>query len=118
MTSFHIERINKELAKEISLFIQRRIKDENVKKAVILGVECSKDMSRAKVYFTTLDRDDREKVTLALEKSSGLMRSVLSKEMHVRSMPAFCFIFDESEDRARRMEALLDRISGKDENGG
>ncbi len=113
MTSFRIERINKELLREISLLLQVRIKNEWAKKAILTGVECSRDLSTAKVYFTTLETADQEPVRTGLESVEGLIRSILGKEMRLRTIPEFRFIVDLSEEKARAMDAVLDRL--KDE---
>ena len=53
--TFRMARINKQLQREISLLLESRIKKEAVKDAIITGVECSRDLEAAKVYFTQLE---------------------------------------------------------------
>ena len=113
MTSFRIERINKELLREISLLLQGRIKNEWARKAILTGVECSRDLGFAKVYFTTIDPADQETVKAGLDSVEGLIRSVLGKEMRLRTIPEFRFIVDLSEEKAREMDAVLDRLKGE-----
>lgn len=111
MMTFRIERLNKEFLREISLLLQGRIKNERARMAVLTSVSCSKDLSVAKVYFTVLDRSLANEVKIALEEVGGLLRSILGKEMRLRKVPEFRFIFDDTEDRAGRVEALLDKLS-------
>lgn len=113
MTSFRIERINKEFLREISQLLQSRIKNEWAKKAILTGVECSRDLSYAKVFFTTIDSADQELVKTGLESVEGLIRSILGKEMRLRTIPEFRFIIDLSEEKARAMDAVLDRLKGE-----
>jgi ribosome-binding factor A len=113
MTSFRIERINKEFLREISQLLQGRIKNEWAKKAILTGVECSRDLSYAKVFFTTIDAADQELVKTGLESVEGLLRSILGKEMRLRTIPEFRFIIDLSEEKARAMDAVLDRLKGE-----
>lgn len=113
MTSFRIERINKEFLREISQLLQSRIKNEWAKKAILTGVECSRDLSYAKVFFTTIDAADQELVKTGLESVEGLIRSILGKEMRLRTIPEFRFIIDLSEEKARAMDAVLDRLKGE-----
>jgi ribosome-binding factor A len=113
MTSFRIERINKELLREISLLLQGRIKNEWARKAILTGVECSRDLGFAKVYFTTIDPADQETVKAGLDSVEGLIRSVLGKEMRLRTIPEFRFVVDLSEEKAREMDAVLDRLKGE-----
>jgi ribosome-binding factor A len=113
MTSFRIERINKEFLREISLLLQGRIKNESARKAILTGVECSRDLGFAKVYFTTIDPAEQEAVKTGLEIVEGLIRSILGKEMRLRTIPEFRFIVDLSEEKARLMDAVLDRLKDK-----
>jgi len=113
MTSFRIERINKEFLREISQLLQGRIKNEWAKKAILTGVECSRDLSYAKVFFTTIETADQESVKAGLESVEGLIRSILGKEMRLRTIPEFRFIIDLSEEKARAMDAVLDRLKGE-----
>ncbi len=114
MTSFRIERINKEFLREISQLLQGRIKNEWAKKAILTGVECSRDLSYAKVFFTTIDAAEQELVKTGLESVEGLIRSILGKEMRLRTIPEFRFIIDLSEAKARAMDAVLDRLKGEE----
>jgi ribosome-binding factor A len=117
MATFRIERINKEMLREISEILQRRIKDESVKKAILTGVECSRDLSYAKVYFMLLDPSEKEEVSHALTNVAGKIRGMLGKMMRLRHIPALNFFYDYSEERARQIDALLDRISEKNRGG-
>lgn len=110
MTSFRIERINKEFMREISLLLQGRIKNEWARKAILTGVECSRDLGFAKVYFTTIDPAEQEAVKAGLDSVEGLIRSILGKEMRLRTIPEFRFIVDLSEEKARVMDAVLDSL--------
>jgi ribosome-binding factor A len=112
MTSFRIERINKEFLREISLLLQGRIKNEWARKAILTGVECSRDLGFAKVYFTTINPAEQEAVKAGLDSVEGLVRSILGKEMRLRTIPEFRFIVDISEEKARVMDAVLDRLKG------
>ncbi len=117
MTSFRIQRINKEFLREISLLLQARIKNEWAHKAILTGVACSRDLSFAKVYFTTIDPAEQEAVKAGLESVEGLIRSILGKEMRLRTIPEFRFILDLSEEKARLMDAVLDRLKAEQPSG-
>ncbi|MCX7827916.1 MAG: 30S ribosome-binding factor RbfA [Thermanaerothrix sp.] len=111
MTTFRIERLNKEFLREISILLQGRIKNEKARMAILTAVACSKDLSVAKVYFTVLDRSTVDEVKSGLEEVGGLIRGLLGKEMRLRKIPEFRFVYDDTEDRAGRVEALLNRLS-------
>lgn len=110
MISFRMQRINRELLREISILLQSEIKDDRARKAVLIEVDCSRDLSHAKVYYTTLRREDREEVQKGLEKASKLIRAILGKQMHLRQIPELRFEYDVVEEKARKLEAVLDSI--------
>ena len=110
MISFRMQRINRELLREISILLQSEIKDERARKAVLIEVDCSRDLSHAKVYYTTLRREDRDEVQKGLEKASKLIRAILGKQMHLRQIPELRFEYDVVEEKARKLEAVLDSI--------
>jgi len=114
MVTYRINRINKEFLRTISELLCSRIKKEAAKEAILTKVSVSRDMSHAKVYYTLLDEDKKEYVQKALESVAGQIRSILGKEMHLRAIPELHFIYDESEKRAREMDALLDCIISQD----
>jgi ribosome-binding factor A len=118
MTHFRIERINKELLRELSELLKFEIKDESAKRAVLVEVDCSKDLGHAKVYYTTITNKDREAVQRALEKASGVLRGRIGRQMRLRKVPELHFIPDRVEEEARKIEAVLDSLKHEEEKPG
>ncbi|GHT00363.1 hypothetical protein AGMMS50276_25940 [Synergistales bacterium] len=108
--SFRMERINKQLQREISLLLERRIKNSVAKNAIITGVECSRDLELAKVYFTTTDPANREMVLAELKNAKGALRSMLSRILEIRRVPDLVFLIDPSVEYGSRIDALLANI--------
>lgn len=105
-----MQRINKQIQREVSLLLELRIKNETAKKAIITAVDCSRDLGHAKVYFTTLDPQEREEVGRALGTVAGPLRSQLGKLLTIRQVPALSFIRDTSEEYGRSIDILLDSL--------
>jgi ribosome-binding factor A len=118
MTHFRIERINKELLRELSELLKFEIKDESAKRAVLVEVDCSKDLGHAKVYYTTITNEDREAVQRALEKATGVLRGRIGRQMRLRKVPELHFIPDRVEEEARKIEAVLDSLKHEEEKPG
>ena len=110
MISYRIQRINKELLREINQIIFDNIKDEKVKSAILTGVRTSRDLSFARVFYTLLDADQLDEVQGALNLVAPKIRSFLGKQMHLRTVPEIHFCFDESEIKAREMDSLLEKV--------
>lgn len=115
MTTYRIDRLNKEFLRLIVDIISRRVKDDDAASAILTEVRASKDLSIAKVYFTLLDRGRLGTVLSALERAKGQIRRELGREMHIRQIPELRFIFDDSETRARCMDEIIDRVIKEDD---
>ncbi len=114
MVTYRIARINKEFLRAISEILQIRIKKDNVKDAILTKVSTSKDLSFAKVFYTLIDMDRKDEIQKALDSTAGQIRSMLGKDMHLRTIPELHFVYDDSEAKARAMEELLDKVAAMD----
>lgn len=80
-------------------------------------MEVSRDLRYAKVFFTKLGLEDAksaEDVTRVLDKAAGFLRSEISRDSTLRTVPKLTFKFDESVGRGRHMEALLGKARVSD----
>ncbi len=114
MVTYRIDRINKEFLRAISEILQVRIKKDNVRDAILTKVNTSKDLSFAKVFYTLIDIDRKDEIQKALDSTAGQIRSMLGKDMHLRTIPELHFVYDDSEAKARAMEELLDKVAAMD----
>jgi ribosome-binding factor A len=86
------------------------VKNDTVREAILTHVDCSRDLSFAKVFFALLDEGRRDAVASALDSVKGVIRGRLGREMHIRQIPYLCFVYDDSEKKARSIDALIDRV--------
>ncbi len=109
--SIKLERLGHLFTEQISKIISEEVKDEDIKFVTITAVDISSDLSYAKVYFTNLIDSDREKVTVALNRASGFIRSKLCENIEIRKMPELNFIYDESIQYGQKIEKIIDNIN-------
>ncbi|MEG1825303.1 MAG: 30S ribosome-binding factor RbfA [Cloacibacillus sp.] len=114
MATYRIDRINKEFMRLISQMLQTRIKDASAAEAVLTRVSVSRDLGFAKVYYTLIKPEERPVVQEALDKAAVPMRGMLGKEMRLRTIPELHFVYDDSENKARAMDELLDKVAEMD----
>jgi len=103
-------RINKQLQREIALLLEHRIKNEAVKDAIITGVECSRDLEQARVFFTAVDPDRRAALQEELQGVKGVLRTLLGQVLTLRHIPALDFVPDRSVDYGERIDGILHRL--------
>lgn len=113
MSDFRMDRVNSQLMREISRILMIEVKDDAASLAIVTSVECSRDLKYAKVFFTTLETKNRGTISKALAKSAGFVRKQLGSTLHYRTVPQLTFIYDDTEDKAREMDQLLDRVAAQ-----
>ncbi len=110
------QRVADYLQRELAGLIQREVRDPRVGMVSITGVDVSRDMGHAKVHYTVLSTDDSaentEESTVVLNKASGFLRKLLSRDSAMRSVPQLRFYFDSSVGRGRYLEDLI--VKAKD----
>jgi ribosome-binding factor A len=110
MVTYRIERLNKEFLRLIVGMLGSEIKNDTAREAILTHVDCARDLGAAKVYFTVLDESRKDAVTAALDAVKGAVRARLGREMHIRQIPELRFVYDDSEKKARSIDALIDRV--------
>ena len=111
------ERVGDYLQRELATLIQRELRDPRLGMVSITGVEVSRDMAHARVYFTLLgcDSEDEAKPSAdVLNRASGFLRSSLARDASMRTVPRLRFYFDSSIGRGRDLEDLISRAKAAD----
>ena len=118
MANFRMDRINKQLQRELALILEKNIKKNSVKDAIITGVECSSDLEKARVFFTTVKANAAKRKHLKgeLQSIKGVLRSLLGQAVRLRRVPDLEFIPDTSSDYGAKIDAILNRL-GLIDNG-
>lgn len=111
------QRVADYLQRELAQLIQREVRDPRVGMVSITGVDVSRDLGHARVYYTVLGSDSSDEAkesTEALNRAAGFLRSQLSRDSSMRSVPQLRFYFDASVGQGRHMEDLLRRAASAD----
>lgn len=112
-TSNRLGRISDQLKQELALLIQNELRDPRLGMVSVLDVKVSKDLAHADVFITVLNAEPKEAVT-TLNNAGGYLRSLLAKNLNLRSTPRLRFIFDESVERGRKLSSLIDEAVAQD----
>ena len=98
------------LHKEIASIIVTRIDNQDVKNTVtITDIKVSKDIRSAVVYFTTL-KNDFNKIEKIMNTLKPTIKFYLSKNVHLKRIPDFKFIFDDTVIKGQRINKLLNSL--------
>ncbi len=105
------ERIRSEL---MDLVLSGSVKDPRVSGAVVTNVRVTDDLRHARVYVRLLEQDPperrRKELVTALGRASGFLRREIGARLHLKYTPELRFEWDETVDRAARIERVLDEI--------
>ena len=101
-------RIGEEIREELSLLLQREVKDPGVGFVTLTFVKVSADLQVARVYYTVLGDDKAKRESKrALERATPFLRRQVSQRLRLRRSPEFHFQYDESVERGERIESLI-----------
>ncbi|MBI5243380.1 MAG: 30S ribosome-binding factor RbfA [Elusimicrobia bacterium] len=113
------ERLKELFGQEISRLVST-LKDPGLSGFLtITGVDLSPDMKTARVYYSVLGSLlDRQSTARALERSAGHIRTELTHKLAIKYVPKIVFVFDETPERAHRIESLLNRLHSEEPAAG
>lgn len=83
------------------------LSDPRLQGVTITAVKLSSDLQIATVYFRIFDETPEKEVRQGLQGASGFFRKRLAKALDVRRVPELRYFYDESVERASRIEDLL-----------
>jgi ribosome-binding factor A len=113
--SYRTERVAEEIQRELANILQFELKDPRIGMITIVGVEVSRDLSHAKVFYSLLDVRELPDTKQALESSKKFMRRHLAKQMkNMRIVPELHFFYDDSLERGNYLSSLIDSAIAED----
>jgi ribosome-binding factor A len=112
MQGKRLDRINQLIKEEISLLLQRELKDPRLGFVTVTDVETTTDLRQAKVFVSVLGGEDQWRASLkGLESARGFIRNWLREHLDLRVTPSLEFRPDRSMEHAAHIQALLKRLS-------
>ena len=108
-------RVGEQIQRELAGMIGRVLEDPRAGMVTVTAVQVSKDLSHAKVFVSSLGGSlPQIDLVAQLQHASGFMRHELGKAMKLRIQPELRFVYDETEERAARLEALIAKANAPD----
>ena len=114
--NIRIKRLNHAFMEEISMILMEEVRDEDLKFVTITGCDITNDLSYAKVYFTVLDKDKKEKVLEDINNAASFIRGNLSERIDIRHTPELKFIYDDSIEYGEKIEKIIDKLHKEKQN--
>jgi ribosome-binding factor A len=113
MTSGRMRRVDEAIRQVIGAAVAGELKDPRVGFTTVTDVKTSADLRHARVYVSVLgDERLRESTLAGLRSSHGFLQGRLASELRLKRTPALEFCYDDTTERALRVNALIDEIDG------
>lgn len=111
MQAKRLDRVNQLIREEISLLLQRELKDPRLGFVTVTEVETTKDLRSAKVFVSVLGDDTQWTASMsALASARGFIRNWLRAHLDLRQTPELDFRPDRSMEHAARIQRLLRQL--------
>jgi ribosome-binding factor A len=112
-----MRRVDEAIRQVIGDAVAGDLKDPRVGFVTVTDVRTSADLSHARVYVSVLgegakasDQAEREASLEGLRSAHGFLQGRLAGELRLKRTPALEFVYDDTTDRALRVEEILGEI--------
>jgi ribosome-binding factor A len=114
MQGKRLDRVNQLIKEEISLVLQRELKDPRLGFVTVTEVETANDLRLAKVFVSVLGDEAKWTSSLAALKSArGFIRHWLRGHLDLRVTPELDFRADRSMVHGARIQELLKQLNDR-----
>ena len=120
MASARMRRVDEAIRQVIGDAVAGDLKDPRVGFVTVTDVRTSADLRHARVYVSVLgdagapsEPAQRELTLEGLRSAHGFLQRQLAAELHLKRTPTLEFSYDDTTDRALRLEQLLREEDGR-----
>lgn len=118
MTQFkRADRVGCVIKKELSELLLTKIQDPRLAIVTIMDVEVSDDLGLAKVYFSAPPGSNYREALAGFKSAYGFLRRELGARVELKYMPEIRFYYDDTYNRAAKLEQILDEIKKESPEG-
>jgi ribosome-binding factor A len=117
MSKIRTQRFESELEKLFSVALASKAQDPRLDQVTVTHVRLSPDQQFAKVFFSyyqpdaTVPQPTKQELEALLTKSSGFLKHEIAEAHLMRVIPQLSFHYDDTEEKAAKIESLLERIA-------
>jgi ribosome-binding factor A len=111
MNQGRIRRVDEAIRQVIGDAVAADLKDPRVGFVTVTDVRTSADLRHARVYVSVLGDAEQRLASLdGLRSAHGFLQGRLASELRLKRTPRLEFSYDDTTDRALRVDALIDEI--------
>lgn len=129
MSVERMRRVDEAIRQVIGDALASDLKDPRVGFVTVTDVRTSADLSHARVYVSVLadwrsrgstigEAETRADTLAGLDSAHGYLQGRIARELKLKRTPTLAFTYDDTTDRAMRLDALIEtEIEGGSPNG-
>jgi ribosome-binding factor A len=107
-----MRRVDEAIRQVLGDAVQGELKDPRVGFVTVTDVRTSADLRHARVYVSVLgDAEQREATMAGLRSAHGFLQGKVAAELQLKRTPTLEMHYDDTTDRALRIDALIDEVS-------
>jgi ribosome-binding factor A len=117
MTTARMRRVDEAIRQVIGDAVAGDLKDPRVGFVTVTDVRTSADLRHARVYVSVLgesggpsEQPQRDATLEGLRSAHGFLQGRIAGELRLKHTPTLDFVYDDTTDRALRVEALIEEI--------
>lgn len=108
MSGDRMRRVDEGIRQVLADALAGEMKDPRVGFVTVTDVKTSPDLTHASVYVSVLGPTEARSDSLAgLAHAHGFLQGRIAAELRLKRTPTLEFLYDETTDRAMRVDALL-----------
>jgi len=116
MTADRMRRVDEAMREVLSAAITSELKDPRVGFVTVTSVDTAPDLRHARVYVSVLGTDPVRRRSLdGLRSAHGYLQRRVADELKLKHTPTLDFVYDDTLDKAQRIDELLQRESQEPE---
>jgi len=108
-------RVGDLILKEIASILLEKINNPRIKGVFLTGINLSRDLKMAKIYYSIGGEKNLDNIQTALEKATGFIKRELGKRISLKYMPEIKFCYDSSVSTGIYMDKLFDTLHLNDD---
>jgi ribosome-binding factor A len=117
MSTARMRRVDEAMRQVLGDAVAGDLKDPRVGFVTVTDVRTSPDLRHARVFVSVLgpegaasEPEEREATLSGLRSAHGFLQGKVARELHLKHTPTLEFAYDDTTDRAMRVEQLLEEV--------
>lgn len=113
-SGIRLQRIQDQIRQVMTLLLETKVSDPRVQGAYITDVSVDRELDFANIYVSSLVGEEQAAEILdGLRSAAGYLRYELGRVVKLRVIPKLRFYWDDTPEKADRIESLLAEIKAE-----